>query len=257
MSTRVLISKPTLILGPTLSVFGCNWSIVYARNSPKSEFWTFYHFSFVFSCFSVPRKQRFNIGLKSGCEECYLCLNSIFHKLGIWCHLSLHPVVSVSIPVQQMTFLLWTVATPPVRLLRIPGALRKKKTRSLQWCFFHPPPSGFPLNSVGPPVCFSRRNVQTNQLSSVDSFAPHLTRTSNTDCSKSAEMLQKSMTDRCPTNLCTKVLLRVSLWWKNLLMMHNMLLQLSCSRRFTLSFWLASTSVFPNLFRLAAPYRKE
>ena len=56
--------------------------------------------------------------------------------------------------VQQMTFLLWTAATPPVRLLRISGALRKKKTRCLQWCFFHPPPPGFPLHPVGSSCLF-------------------------------------------------------------------------------------------------------
>jgi len=51
------------------------------------------------------------------------------------------------------------------------------------------------LIRVGP-VEFYRRRLKTARWRSVDSFAPLLTRTSNTDRNKSAEAAQKSMSDR-------------------------------------------------------------
>ena len=139
-------------------------------------------------------------------------------------------------------------ATPPQRPL-FSGVLGIRTILCPQRSFLHPyifVRENLILYSAGSPrpphLCrpwrFSICKLQTTRLWSVDSSEPPLTRTSNTERNKSAETMQKSMSDRWTKEFRHQVYLCTSLWRKKVFMMHSALLQHSCSKSLPLSFQL-------------------
>jgi len=89
-------------------------------------------------------------------------------------------------------------------------------------------------------VGFSRRELQPTRWWSLDSSSPVLTLRSNADWNKSFENIDKSVIDRWSKESLHQVCLCKCLCWKNVFMMHSVLLQHSCRRNLPLSFVSAS-----------------
>ena len=86
--------------------------------------------------------------------------------------------------------------------------------------------------------CPSRFKLQTTRWLFVDISAPLFTRTSNTE-------RNKSMCDRWPKKSLHQECFCISLCWKKVFMIHSVLLQQSCGRRFPLSLLTSAPPFLP------------
>jgi len=223
---------------------------------PRLPFGHFHGEGCRLSFFSVPRMQRrLGFVVKPCLLGYFLCSTSAFHlwvppRGYFFCHCSANRVISVRIPEGQMQLLL-TAAAMPRRPFCFPGVLGTRRVGCPKTVrktkFFLTSLSARALNFIPYDLLdlhvfvgsggFSRCTVSWRQQEwSVDSYAHLLTRTSNTEWSKSAETMQKSMSGHWPKESLHQVYLCISLCWKKVFMMHSPLLHHSCNRSLPFSF---------------------